>query len=325
VPFTQADTIESVLVSSAYGMTPGSPGQPMSPVSPAYDTVPGSSGRSVSRGPHICPEGPSTMQGPSSLVQGISIEPTSMQCLEHDQTHVQATEPAADTSMVPHPYGTHLRNNIRKPRQRIDGIVTYSVARVSGSEPTSHIDALKDPLWGQAMSNEFHAHIQNETWHLIAPSLGINIIDCKWLFQLKQKPNGSIDRYKAQLVAKGFKQQYGIDYADMFSPIVKSTTIRVLLSLALTRSWALRQIDIQNAFLHGFLDEDVYMCQPPGFEDPCYPNHICKLDKSLYGLKKHHVHGSLALAANCFNSGLLHPKLMFHCSSSTNKAFRFIC
>jgi hypothetical protein len=209
-----------------------------------------------------------------------------MQRLEHDQAHVQDIEPAADTSMVPHPYDTRLRNNICKLKQRIDVTVTYSVARVSGSEPASHNDALKNPLWQQAMTNELHALIQNETWHLTSPSPGINIIDCEWGFRLKQKPDGSIDRYKARLVTKGFKQQYGIDYADTFSPIVKPTTIRVLLSLAVTHSWDLRQIDIHNAFLHGFLNEDVYMCQPPGFEDPRYPNHICKLDKSLYGLKQ---------------------------------------
>jgi hypothetical protein len=135
------------------------------------------------------------------------------------------------------------------------------------------------------MADGFHALIQNKTWHLIAPSHGLNIIDCKWGFRLKQKLDDSIDRYKARLIAKEFKQQYGIDYADTFNPVVKPTTIKVLLSLVVTRGWDLHQIDIQNSFLHGFLNEDVYMRQPPGFEDPHYPNHICKLDKSLYGLK----------------------------------------
>jgi hypothetical protein len=105
------------------------------------------------------------------------------------------------------------------------------------------------------------------------------------VFKPKHKSGGSIDLYEACLVAKRFKQQYGVDYDATFSPVVKPITIHLLLSLAVSRNWCLRQIDIQNAFLYGVLDEDVYMKQPPGFEDPSHPTFLCKLDKSLYGLK----------------------------------------
>ena len=87
-------------------------------------------------------------------------------------------------------------------------------------------------------------------------------------------------------MAKGFKQRYGLDYEDTFSPVVKAATIRLVLSIAVSRGWSLRQLDVQNAFLHGVLEEDVYMKQPPGFEDKNKPFHVCKLDKSLYGLKQ---------------------------------------
>jgi hypothetical protein len=98
--------------------------------------------------------------------------------------------------------------------------------------------------------------------------------------------NGTVERYKARLVAKGFKLHYGLDYQDTFSHVVKPTTIHLLLSLAVTCGWAIRQLDIQNAFLNGVLEEEVFMCQPPGFEDPTQPHHLCKLVKAIYGLKK---------------------------------------
>jgi hypothetical protein len=140
--------------------------------------------------------------------------------------------------------------------------------------------------WKAAMDSEFNALQKNKTWHLVPSTSGKNIIDCKWVYKIKKKADGSIDRYKARLVAKGFKQRYGIDYEDTFSPVFKAATIRLILSIAVSKGWSLRQLDVQNAFLHGVLEEEVYMRQPPGYEDKAYPHYICKLDKALYGLKQ---------------------------------------
>ena len=136
------------------------------------------------------------------------------------------------------------------------------------------------------MDAEFHALQTNQTWRLVDPPPGRHIVGCKWVFKVKQKADGSVDRYKARLVAKGFTQRQGIDYTDTFSPVMKATTVRLILSIAVSRGWSLRQVDVQNAFLHGDIQEEVYMCQPPGYVDSKHPNRVCRLQKSLYGLKQ---------------------------------------
>jgi len=156
----------------------------------------------------------------------------------------------------------------------------------SPSEPATFSKAISDPNWCAAMSSEFSALLENQTWSLCPWPIDRHVIRNKWVYKLKQKPDGTIDRYKARLVAKGFEQRNGIDYAETFSPVIKPVTIRLLLSLALQFDWPLKQLDVSNAFLHGSFTEEVFMEQPPGFVDPLFPNHVCKLHKALYGLKQ---------------------------------------
>ena len=97
--------------------------------------------------------------------------------------------------------------------------------------------------------------------------------------------DGSISRYKARLVAKGFHQQASVDFHETFSPVVKPATVRLVLGIVVSCRWVLRQLDVSNAFLHGFLKEKVFMHQSPGYVDSAHPDYVCKLYKSLYGLK----------------------------------------
>jgi hypothetical protein len=153
-------------------------------------------------------------------------------------------------------------------------------------EPSSLDDALNDNNWKQAMDAEFDALMKNNMWHLVPPWKGMNAIGCKWVNKIKRGADGSLDHYKAHLIVKGFKQQCGVDYEETFSPVVKAATIRVILSLAISNGWMIRQLDVDSAFLHGFLEEDVYIHQPSGYEDKNLSHYVCKLDKALYELKQ---------------------------------------
>jgi histone deacetylase 1/2 len=153
------------------------------------------------------------------------------------------------------------------------------------SEPHSVKQALANPDWLQAMKAEYSALMNNNTWSLVPLPAHRRAIGCKWVFRIKENPDGTINKYKARLVAKGFNQEQGFDFKETFSPVVKPVTIRVILTLALSFKWDIQQIDVNNAFLNGVLQEEVYMTQPPGF------NHsdkslVCKLHKALYGLKQ---------------------------------------
>ncbi|MDV3140030.1 MAG: reverse transcriptase domain-containing protein [Sweet potato little leaf phytoplasma] len=153
------------------------------------------------------------------------------------------------------------------------------------TEPNSVKEALNHAGWKQAMEAEYSALLANNTWSLVPLPSHRQAIGCKWVFRIKQNPDGSIQKYKARLVAKGFHQQPGSDYSETFSPVVKPITVRILLTLALTNHWPLRQLDVNNAFLNGTLDEEVYMQQPPGFKHSD-KSLVCRLHKSLYGLKQ---------------------------------------
>ncbi|KAL0337523.1 UNVERIFIED_CONTAM: Retrovirus-related Pol polyprotein from transposon RE1 [Sesamum calycinum] len=146
---------------------------------------------------------------------------------------------------------------------------TYSLAHMSFvaqissvQEPKTYLQASFDPHWIKAMDQELQALETNGTWELTSLPPHKKTIGSRWVFKLKYNPDGSIERYKARLVAKGYNQIEGVDYFDSFSPVAKSVTVRVFLAIVVSKSWPLFQLDVNNAFLHGHLDEEVYMDPP---------------------------------------------------------------
>lgn len=135
------------------------------------------------------------------------------------------------------------------------------------------------------MKKEIKALEENGTWILVLLPPGKKAIDSKWVYKIKYKPNGEIERYKARLVAKGFKQIERIDFHETFAPVAKLVTVRSLLAIASKKNWVIHQLDVNNAFLHGDLVEDVYMKIPQGFAKEG-DTRVCKLQKSLYGLRQ---------------------------------------
>jgi hypothetical protein len=216
-------------------------------------------------------------------------------------TSTSISSPASATELSPSlaaPHRTHHMTTrsqlqIHKPKVRTDGTIKYPLPRALtvslssfDSEPTCFSEAVKHDTWRIAMTNEFNALLRNGTWMLVDPQPSMNIVGYKWVFCLKRKADGNIDKYKARLVAKGFHQQLGLDFGETYSPVIKPITIRAILSLAISYGWPIKQIDVSNAFLHGFLTKTVHMAQPPRFVHPQKPKVVRLLKNALYGLKQ---------------------------------------
>lgn len=194
-------------------------------------------------------------------------------------------------------YNLRNREQINKPsRYACTAFIT---------EPINYNDAItceQSDKWKQAMSEELDSLHKNNTWTLVSKPVGVNVINNSWVFKIKHN-----DRFKARLVVNGSRQQYGIDYTETFSPVVRYESIRTILAVAAAENYELRQFDIKTAFLYGNLEEDIYMSQPIGFGDST--ERVCKLNRSLYGLKQ---------SPRCWNSRFRQFLLEFNLEQSTS-------
>ncbi|GJW76284.1 putative RNA-directed DNA polymerase [Tanacetum coccineum] len=197
------------------------------------------------------------------------------------------------SSVFPRNYNDFVVNS--KVKYGIEKFVGYSKLNAENlcfvtqlnknSEPKTFFEASQSPQWVDAMNLEMSALLENDTWDLVELPKGRKALSSKWVWKLKFKSSGEIERYKARLVAMGCAQKEGVDYEETFSPVVKMVTIRCLVNLAVNQSWPIFQLDINNAFLYGDLKETVYMKPPQGFY-PGDDNIVCRLKKSIYGFKQ---------------------------------------
>ncbi|GJY93262.1 putative ribonuclease H-like domain-containing protein [Tanacetum coccineum] len=155
---------------------------------------------------------------------------------------------------------------------------------LSQEEPKKVIHALKDPSWIEAMQEELLQFKLQEVWTLVDLPNGKRAIGTKWVFRNKKDERGIVIRNKARLVAQGYTQEEGIDYDEVFAPVARIEAIRLFLAYASFKDFVVYQMDVKSAFLYGKIKEEVYVCQPPGFEDPDFPDRVYKVEKALYGL-----------------------------------------
>ncbi|GJY26329.1 ribonuclease H-like domain-containing protein [Tanacetum coccineum] len=222
------------------------------------------------------PPSPAQFQSPLPAHQNIPLPPLNIDLPNPNSNTNPVSEPPRT-----HPMITRSLLGIVKPMDHLS-LNTFSISPISKNP--SH--ALQDPHWRNAMYDEYNVLVKNGTWLLVLRPAGVNMIHSMWLFKHKFHADETLSRYKARLVANGSTQQFGVDFDETFSLVVKLDTIHTVLSLVVSRQWPIHQLDVKNAFFNGDLFETVYMHQPPGFVDSRYPHHVCLLQRSLYGLKQ---------------------------------------
>lgn len=189
-------------------------------------------------------------------------------------------------------YGRGLRK--KTPKNFGPDFVTYHCAynAVNWIEDTplsySEIEGNQNEAeWRKAVNDEIKSLMDNETWKVVPVPSKVKLIGTRWIFKLKSNEDGNPCTFKARLVAKGYQQKAGIDYVDTYAPVARLQTIRLILSLCVKNDFVIYHLDVRTAFLHGFLNEDVYLRIPEGIEVP--DGHVLKLNKSLYGRKARNV------------------------------------
>ena len=165
-----------------------------------------------------------------------------------------------------------------------EGMVQRVIHEVSDDEPVSFDEAERHPSWRMAMEEEMASIEENCTWYLVDLPHGRRAIGLKWVYKVKRDGDGAVTKFKARLVVKGYSQRQGIDYDEVFAPVARLDTVRLLIALAAHEGWEVHHMDVKSAFLNGDLNEEVYVEQPLGFVKRGNEHKVLRLKKALYGL-----------------------------------------
>lgn len=218
---------------------------------------------------------------------------------EASQTHTpsmtSSSPPAAEGPCEENFESSSSSSNVMPERYRLLSDIYAETERIEldeelyfmgMEEPATFGEATSDENWRKSMINELEAIEKNGTWKLTTLPPGHKAIGLKWVYKLKKDTNGNVVKRKARLVAKGYVQRYGIDYEEVFSPVARIETIRLLLALAAKQGWQVHHVDVKSAFLNGDLQEEVYVSQPEGFVKEQHREKVYRLYKALYGLRQ---------------------------------------
>nr|GEV40705.1 retrotransposon protein, putative, Ty1-copia subclass [Tanacetum cinerariifolium] len=218
------------------------------------------------------------------LIQEEDTNPSVDTGLDHEEDDQEIHKPQSDINPI---------RKSSRTRRAPDRMCLYIDAEEHElgdlGEPANYKATLLDPeskKWLDAMNVEMQSIKDNDVWVLVELPPNARTVGSKWLFKKKTDMDGAVYIFKARLVAKGFTQTYGVDYEETFSPVADIRAIRILIAIAAYHDYEIWQTDVKTAFLNGYLSEEVYMEQPEGFVNPKYPNHVCKLKRSIYGLKQ---------------------------------------
>ena len=238
-----------------------------------------------------------------SLISGSKSKPTSQNNVVDAQTSTSSVQP---THIEPEPTPEEILEEVQEVQEEREEqqelrrstrvrkspdfyMGLHELLLMDTDDPLTYEEAMKrkdSKAWYEAMQSEIDSMYENQVWSLVDLPDGKKPVRNKWVFKRKIDMNGNLTTYKARLVAKGFTQIQGIDYDETFSPVVMFKSVRIMLAIAAYYDFEIWQMDVKTAFLNGKLDEDVYMVQPQGFEDPNNANKVCKLQRSIYGLKQ---------------------------------------